>query len=71
MSEYNLVPAAGDESIRAIVVDSDGDIERGLEVRYSDDVITVSLSGEEIFSGDWKGNLGRVFARALHLWGYP
>lgn len=57
------------ESLYFIAVDKNGR-EGNIKITYEDNVITVvdDLTGEELFSADWGGNLKQIFKRALDLW---
>ena len=56
------------ESISTEVVIPDSDSEE-LTIIYEDNVLEFQVDGEEVFSGDWHGNLEKVFWEALKRWG--
>jgi hypothetical protein len=61
------------ESIKLVVVDDrdDNGREKELEIMYEDGVLSFTLDGNPLFSGDWEGSnhFNEVFKRASQLWG--
>ena len=58
-----------DEAIITPVVSPQDEHEHELEIRCEDDVLTFSLDGQTVFSGDFTGNFEKVFKRAIEIWG--
>ena len=58
-----------DEAIITPVVSPDDEHEHELEIRYDADVLTFSLDGHPVFSGDFAGNFEKVFKRSIEIWG--
>jgi len=46
-----------------------GDKEKELTIINEFNVLEFQIDGEEIFSGDWHGNLEKLFWEALKRWG--
>lgn len=57
------------ESISTEVVTPDSDSEE-LTIIFEDNVLVFQIAGKEVFSGDWHGNLEKVFWEALRKWGH-
>lgn len=55
------------ESITTTVIHNDGE-EAELKFTHEDNVVTVSLDGEQLFSGDWTDNFFILFCKALGNW---
>jgi len=47
-----------------------GGKEKKLRIIYQDDILTFTIEGKQLFTGDWNDNFYEVFSRFIELFGH-